>query len=92
MITNFFLVIISTILELIFGWFHVVDIASIPLIGTIASNFLIFGVTQWNALLVTVPYFQFSWHALLWVVLPFEFLVLVGNFFFGARFPIRSLF
>lgn len=65
----------------------VVTIASIPIAGSFISSVLITAVQVFNAFLGTFPFAIIVWHMFLWVVLPFEFLLLIAKFFFGHHVP-----
>jgi len=79
--------IILFILGGIFKFLPIVTIASIPYIGETVSNTLLTMVTTWNAFIVTFPYAGIAWNVLLYVILPFEALMLLGKFFLGSRMP-----
>lgn len=45
----------------------------------------------WSSFLVTFPYAIVAWHMFLWVVLPFEFLLLVFKLILGSRLPVNHI-
>jgi len=47
-------------------------------------------VATWNAFMDTFPYAEVAWRMLLWVVLPFEALMLLGKFLLGHRLPAHT--
>jgi len=69
----------------IFVFLPEVSIATIPVVGQVASDTLVFIMLKWNAVMVTVPYFHTAWLVFLIVIIPFEILLLVGKFFLGSR-------
>lgn len=48
-------------------------------------------VTVWNAFMETFPYARVAWQVLLWIILPFEGLMLLGKFLLGHRMPSKEL-
>jgi len=85
MIIDLFLSIFNIVLASIFQFFPVVTIASLPLIGEFLRDTLVTIVTTWNAFLETFPYALVVWQVFLIVILPFEFLMLIGKLFLGSR-------
>lgn len=71
----------------IFVFLPVVTIADIPIMGEFISESLTFMVQVWNSFLETVPYLTFTWSIFLYILLPFEILLLIGKFFLGHRMP-----
>ena len=53
----------------------------------VANSALITMTSIWNTFLETLPYAQLPWHLFLYVILPFELLLLVAKFFLGHRLP-----
>lgn len=87
MILNLLIQFLLLLLSAIFSIFPVVSIASIPWAGEFISETLTSMVLTWNAFMETFPYAEVGWHMLLWVILPFEALMSLAKFFFGARLP-----
>lgn len=87
MIINLLINVILAIFAGIFSFLPPVTIASIPIIGGPASTALLAMVKTWNALLSTVPYLEHLWDIFLFVILPFEGLLLIAKFFMGNRTP-----
>jgi len=90
MITDVLLTVIVSLLGAIFYFLPVVSVSSIPYIGTSIASTLTLMVTTWNAFMVTFPYAVVIWNTLLFVIIPFEFTMLVGKFFFGSRLPAHT--
>lgn len=90
MITNLFITFVLIILTSIFSLLPVVNIASLPLIGPVLSSSLSQAVSVWNAFLVTFPYASIAWQVFLYVILPFELLMLIAKFFLGHRLPAHT--
>jgi len=87
MIITIFINIVLFIIGGIFKILPVVTIASIPFIGEEVSGFLTSMILIWNAFTATFPYAQIACNVFLFVILPFEGLMLVGKFFLGHRMP-----
>jgi len=90
MIINFIINFILLALGFIFtagGLLPPVDIASIPFIGEFLSSTLITVVQVWNAFVDSFPYAGVAWNIFIWVVLPFEVILLVAKFILGHRVP-----
>jgi len=87
MIITIFLNIIIFIIGGIFRLLPVVSIASIPYIGSAVSGYLTTAVLTWNAFIATFPYAGIAWNVFIFVILPFEALMLIGKFFLGHRMP-----
>jgi len=87
MILNLLIQFILLLLSAIFSIFPVVSIATIPWAGEFIADNLLDMVILWNTFMETFPYAVVGWHMLLWVILPFEALMSLGKFFFGARLP-----
>jgi len=89
MIINYLLDLIFNALGSIFQFLPVVTLATIPTIGPVLSSSLITIIKTYNAFIVTLPYAQIGVNVLLYVILPFELLLLVGKFFLGHRLPVN---
>jgi len=87
MITTLITGSIGFILTAIFYFLPVVTISSIPVIGTAVSGYIDTIVTTWNAFMITFPYAQTGWDVFIYVILPFEILLLLGKMFLGSRVP-----
>jgi len=90
MITDVILSVIVSILGAIFYFLPVVSISDIPYIGEQLSSILATIVGIWNALLITFPYAIVVWNTFLFVIIPFELLLLIGKFFLGHRLPAHT--
>jgi len=90
MITTMITGAVGFILTAIFYFLPVVTIADLPLFGEELADLLVTVITTWNAFLVTFPYAVVVWNMFLFVVMPFEILMLVAKFFFGHRLPANS--
>lgn len=86
LLINFILLIFGTL----FVFLPVVSLASIPLVGSFISSGLISVVKLWNTFLDTFPYAVLPWHIFIYVILPFELLLLVARFFLGHRLPVNN--
>jgi len=69
------------------GFIPKVTIASIPYAGSFMASTLTTVVGVWNSFLDTFPYAIVAWHMFLFVILPFEVIMLVMKFFLGHRTP-----
>lgn len=90
MIFNLLLNLILLVFGSLFVFFPVVAIADIPYVGSFLSSTLIQMIQVWNAFLITFPYAVTGWHIFLWVILPFEVLLLVMKFFLGHHVPTHN--
>lgn len=90
MIITLIVAVISLVFQLIFMWFPIVTISSIPVIGSGLSAILISMVSVWNAFMITFPYAVVVWHILVFVVIPFESLLLLAKFLLGSRVPVQT--
>lgn len=87
MLTDYFLNFISFLLAAIFNLFPSATIADIPWIGSDLRPILVTISEVWHTFLVTFPYAQVAWDVLLYVVIPFEVLLLLAKLFLGQRLP-----
>jgi hypothetical protein len=87
MIINLIFGVILGLISAIFFLLPVVTIASIPVIGSTLLVILGTMVTTWNAFMITFPYAQVVWQVFLFVILPFEILMIIGKFFLGQHMP-----
>jgi len=87
MIINLFINLVLLIFGSLFVFLPEVSISSIPYIGVPFYNLLVSLVSMWNAFISTFPYAGIAWNVLLFVILPFEVLMLLGKFFLGHRMP-----
>ena len=53
----------------------------------VVNSTLISATQIWNTFLETLPYARLPWHLFLYVILPFELLLLLAKFFLGHRLP-----
>lgn len=89
MITYYFIFIIGMMINAIMSLFlPIVTISSIPIVGPSVYSVLVTVVSTWNAFLVTFPYAALPWKLFLFVILPFELLLLVAKLILGHRLPI----
>jgi len=90
MIINLFLNFLFLVLGFVFtlgGLLPPVDIASLPFIGEFLSSTLITVVQILNAFVDSFPYAGVAWNIFIWVILPFEVVLLVAKFILGHRVP-----
>jgi len=87
MIIDLTINVLLTLVSVIFVFLPVVSVSSIPYYGEDIASVLLTVVTTWNAFMVTFPYAVVLWNIFLYVILPFEFLLLIGKFFLGSRLP-----
>jgi len=90
MITYLFIIVLVATVNAFFSVFPVVTIASLPYIGPQISETLVTMVGMWNSFQDTFPYVTVVWHSFLWVILPFELLLLVGKIILGSRNPAHT--
>lgn len=87
MIINFIIKIIFDFFSAIFSFLPTVSIATIPVIGETVSSLLLQIVQVYHAFIETFPYAIVGFNVLIYVILPFELLMLVAKFFLGHRAP-----
>jgi len=76
------------LMQSIVGWFDVVTLADLPVIGNTVRETLIAVVTTWNAFLLTFPYAVLPWQLFLYGVIPIEISIIIFRFILGSRTPI----
>jgi len=87
MIINFLIGTVVLIINAVVSIIPSVTLASIPFAGSYIQTYLTMAVQYWNGILQIVPYLQLPWHMFLWVIIPFEVMLLTAKFFFGSRLP-----
>jgi len=73
------------------GLLKPVTLADLPYIGDEVSSILTAVILKWNAFMATFPYAETGWHIFLWVILPFEAVMLVAKFVLGSRVPAHNV-
>lgn len=88
---------IQTLLNSIIGFVQAIfdllptaTLADLPIIGTTVSDTLETVIETWNAFMVTFPYAVTLWDVFIFVILPFEILLLVAKFLLGHRVPAHT--
>ena len=87
MIIDLFIGVILSFIFAIFSFLPTVTIASLPIIGSAVSSTLILMIKYWNSFIETFPYAKLPWQIFLYVILPFEILMIIAKFFLGSRVP-----
>jgi hypothetical protein len=90
MIINLLINMVVSVISAIMSFLPKVTLASIPWAGNAISVSLTTMIQLWNSFMVTFPYAVYVWHAFLWVILPFEALMLLGKFLLGHRMPANN--
>lgn len=78
---------VGDFISLIFSWLPTVGVKDIPFIGSQVSYWFSLAVSYMNTAIAVFPFFAIVWHSFIYVILPFEFALLVAKFFFGHRLP-----
>jgi len=86
LLINFILLIFSSL----FIFLPEVHLSDIPYIGAPLVSGLTYMVGIWNSFMITFPYAVIGWQVFLWVIVPFEILLLVAKFFLGHRLPAHT--
>lgn len=73
----------------IFVFLPEVTLNSIPFIGDGIVTILTTVSGWWNAFLETFPYAVIVWKIFLFVVIPFEMMLLIAKLFLGHRTPVN---
>jgi len=79
--------IIVSMFGVLFGFFPVVTLNDIPVVGEFVRSTFVMAIGFWNAFIVTFPYAALPWHIFIYAVLPFEVLLIILKFFLGSRAP-----
>ncbi|HUD45134.1 MAG TPA: hypothetical protein VMR41_06325 [Patescibacteria group bacterium] len=88
MLLNFLFQDIAGAVHTVFSIWPHATVAGIPYIGSQISATLYTAVEYWNTFTqTTFPYGQLPWTIFLYVILPFEFSMLVLKFILGSRTP-----
>jgi len=87
MITTFLLYAILIIVGVFFFLLPVVTIADIPVYGDRIFELLTTSVGYFHSFQATFPYATIVWTVFIFVIIPFELLLLGGKFLFGSRMP-----
>jgi len=74
----------------IFYLLPVVKLADLPLFGSAISSTLTTAVLTWNAFMVTFPYAATVWSIFLYLIVPFEFTMIIAKFLLGHRTPTNA--
>ena len=64
-----------------------VGVSDIPFVGTYVATYWTMAVEYMNTAVTIIPFFDIVWHSFLYIILPFEFSMLIAKFFFGSRLP-----
>ena len=83
LLINFVLLIVGSI----FVFLPEVSLAGLPIVGDFLPALLLRIVVTWNAFVETFPYAGLAWSIVLYVILPFEALLIISKFFLGSRSP-----
>lgn len=86
MILELLIVLILGVMSLFASLFP--DYGTVPLLLPFGLDGVVSSATGiWVSFMQTFPYAIVAWHMLLWVVLPFELLMLVFKMILGSRLP-----
>jgi len=85
-IINFFIGVINAV----FNALPTANLSELPIIGSTITDTLQTIVETWNAFMVTFPYAIVLWNCFIYVILPFELLLLLAKFFLGHRTPAHT--
>ncbi len=62
-------------------------IANLPFVGSFLNTTLLSVSGTWNAFVVTFPYAGIAWDVFVYVIVPFEVIMLFLKVFLGSRVP-----
>jgi len=86
MIINLIINLILLVFGSLFVFFPVVHLSDLPFGEQIVSVLTqIMGI--WNAFVSTFPYAEIGFQVFLYVIIPFEILLIIAKFFLGSRLP-----
>ena len=77
------------VLTAIFYFLPEVSLADIPIIGSSITTNLPIIVHHWNGFMEIFPYAEDTWNVFLYVIIPFEILLLIAKFFLGHHVPVN---
>jgi hypothetical protein len=87
MIVNLLINFVIGAFGLLFAFFPIVHLSGIPIVGTYLVSWMSIGVHFWNTFIQLFPFALLPWHMTVWVILPFELILLVAKFFLHHRVP-----
>ena len=87
MVLTLILKFIASLLAMFLSILPTVGVADIPFIGAYIAQYLSLAVSYINTATVILPFMAVVWHTFIWVILPFEFGMLLAKVFFGSRLP-----
>lgn len=87
MIFNFLISFVVLILGSIFGLLPEYGISDIPYVGQWVYATLQIAVEYMNEFLTIVPPLETLWHVFIWVVIPFELVLMIVKLLLGSRTP-----
>jgi len=87
MIINLLINLVLLIFGSLFVFLPEVTISSIPFIGDEVRAVLVTAIGYYNGFIDTFPYAETAFTIFLYVIIPFEVLLLVSKFFLGHRTP-----
>lgn len=87
MILFFLLATIVLLIQGVFSFLPTATLADIPVVGDSVRSILVTAVTSWNSFMQTFPYTIVLWEVFIYVIIPFEFAMMVLKLFLGSRSP-----
>lgn len=90
MIINLLINFILLVFGSLWVFLPVVKLSDIPLIGGFFVEYFTIMVNVWHSFMNFFPYAEMGWNMLIYVILPFEILLLTAKFFLGHRLPTNS--
>jgi len=90
MIFNLLINFVLLIFGAIFVFLPEVTIETIPYIGPIVSVTLTWIVGLWNSLVLTLPYLDVPMRVFLYVIIPFELMLIILKFFLHNRISVAT--
>ena len=87
MIINLLINFILLVFGSLFVFLPVVHLTDIPLIGSFFVEYMGIMVHIWNSFMNFFPFAQMGWNMVMYVIIPFELLMLIAKFFLGSRVP-----
>jgi len=90
MITQTIINFIVGAINTVFASLPTARLSDLPVVGSTITDTLSTIIETWNAFLITFPYAVVLWNCFIYVILPFEILLLIAKFFLGHRVPAHT--
>jgi len=83
LVMNFVVDVVAMVLSILPS----VGVADIPYVGEFVAQYFTLANGYLQSAMLVLPFMQVVWTCFVYVVIPFEFGLLIAKFFFGSRTP-----